>query len=359
MGLHYETLFEVETIHTYFGPHPSAEFEIEPTPACAVVLLDHGLLFRKTAYGFCVLYECTTDGTGAAIPRRPLSDGPRFSFSVRAKNAYLVSFSALPLSGPEKGIFSLTNLTGNLRDGTYLLAADTTTPYVTGNDLVELRSMSFQYGVGGDGRAHTIRVMEGTGHVASEATIGPSAHPVGYNVNLINRKTGQYTIEVDDTEELRFYADDFLFRQRPFAVIDIFLGPEAPPGFSPVNPDGRATKKRYTVMIGRRNLFWRYLVALKYRTGVGPETMSITHPDPAVSFARGETRQAPDGTTIVPFVSGSELPLQSQAIPGITLQKNGNGSGSFSVENLPNASYENVVPDPETGRVYSDVYVYI
>jgi hypothetical protein len=359
MRLQYDVLFDVELIHTYFTQTPSAEFEIEPTSRCIAALKDSGLLFKKMPYGFCVVYEYRTDESGHKMPVRSISEARCLSFVLKAKSPHLVSYSELPLNGPQPGIYAFHNLKGNLRNGKYLLTSDITTSYATGRDLIELCRSRVTQAVGGDGSGHHVVAKNGFANTVLYIMTKPTANPVACEIDLEGHGPGQYSLEVDSVEQCRIYSSNVLCALRPFGVIDIFLGSSVPTGFSPVNSDGTITKKRFTIQIARRQLYWRYLIALKYRSSINAEGLSLTHPDSTISFIRGVSYVMVDGTTIVPFVSNRMLPLHSKALTGITLTKSGNGSGSFTVENLPNPSFENVIPNTAEGRVYSDVYVYI
>jgi hypothetical protein len=359
MRLQYDMLFDVELINTYFGQSPSAEFEIEPTSACVAALKNNGLLFKKMPYGFCVVYEYRTDGVGHRTPVRSISENECFSFVLNAKSPYLASYSELPLNGPQPGIYGFHNLTGNLRDGKYLLTSDTSTSYVTGMDLIELCQSRITQAVGGDGSGHHVVAKNGFGNTVLYIMTQATENPVACEIDLEGHGPGQYSLEVDSVEQRRIYSSNALCALRPFGVVDIYFGSTVPAGFSPVNSDGTVTKKRFTIQISKRELYWRYLVALKYRSGLKAEDLSLTHPDSSISFIRGVSQVMADGTTLVPFVSDRMLPLQNKALTGITLTKAGNGSGSFTVENLPNPSFENVIPNTAEGRVYSDIYVYI
>jgi hypothetical protein len=358
MRLQYDTLFEVEITHNYFGAGGLNPFSIEPTPSCARGLRDGGLLFRETRTGFCVLYEYRASGPDR-IPARSLPEDLKLTFVVSSKSPHLSSYSLLPLGDPEKGIYVLNNLRGTVRNGKYLLTSDEANSFMTGGDRALLRPQRFSYALDNDGAKHVVVVMDAVGVVARRIAVDTAISPAECDVDLSRHQPGLYTLSVDGGECLEFYADSDLFARSPFAVIDLIFGRSVPPGFSPINDDGSVTRKRYTIAIDKRKTYWRYLVVLKYRFGLHPEDVAITYPDPAVVFVRGEVRTTAEGLTVVPFTSDRELPLQRKAVTGITLQKNGNGGAPFAVENLPNASFENLVPDVTTGRIYSDVYVYI
>jgi hypothetical protein len=359
MRLRYDIFFEVEFVHTYFSQTPSDIFDIVPTAPCREALRDSGLLCKKMPYGFCIVYEYRTDGSGHNFPARSIPSECRFTFTMKTKNLYVLSYSELPFDGPDPGIYAFNNLAGNFRDGKYLLTSDTSTSYVTQNDLVELCWQRVVQSVSGDGTDHDVVVKDGTGASVLYIATRSADHPVDYEINLRGHKPGLYSLEIDGVQKNRFYADDAIYDLRPFGIVDIYLGSAVQSGFSPVNNDGTVTKRRFTVQIDRRQLYWRYVVALKYRNTINTEDLIITHLDSTISFIRGPSREMADGTIMVPFVSSRMLPLQHKAQTGITLSKAGNGSGTLSVDNLPNPSFENVIPNTEDGRVYSDVYVYI
>jgi hypothetical protein len=110
--------------------------------------------------------------------------------------------------------------------------------------------------VGGDSTDHVVVVKDGTGASVLYITARSADHPVDYEINLRGRKPGLYTLEIDGVQKKKFYADDAIYDQRPFGIVDIYLGSVVQPGFSPVNNDGTVTKKRFRYFFVSRSTYF-------------------------------------------------------------------------------------------------------
>ena len=72
MKIDFQKAFAVEILHDYYQNGISADFLVAPTPDCQRQLQKHGMLFKKSASGFVVLYE-TTGSDEPPKPKRPLA----------------------------------------------------------------------------------------------------------------------------------------------------------------------------------------------------------------------------------------------------------------------------------------------
>ncbi|NOZ26268.1 MAG: hypothetical protein GXO94_09300 [Nitrospirae bacterium] len=356
MRSEFRTLFEVEILHNYYKSGVSGDFRTEPSTSCLGTLEDHALLFRRTAGGFAVMYE--TSGEGTTEPLKPLNGEIKLSFILTAENPFLLNYTDLPLQSPSAHIYHLHNMNDNQQDGDLLLTSGTSTAYVSTEDRLELRPRYFRYSADSAGPSSEVEIRDERGRLIHGETVRVMNGKLEFPVDLRRREPGRFSLGIDGTTALEFYASDELAGRGAFGVIEIFVNDDVPPSYRFTAQGGGVTGKRYSVKFDRRRTYWKYLVVLKYRKDAAPEDLSVSYPDPAVTFGREELQTLSDGTKAVPFVSNVPLPMQSEPVKGIQLKKDG-GNGIFEIENLPNPSVRLVRPGIPDDRVYSDIYVYV
>ena len=359
MNTRFEPLLDFELFHAFYGSEPCTDIDVVPTPACRESLKDQGMLCRKTKRGFTLLYEIEPGVQGTKRgPRRPLVGDEKFSFAFKSVNPYFLNYSELPLASPGQGIYYMHNFTGH-QNGRTLLSANTSGLFLSAMDFIELRPQFFLLELEAAPPECRIEIRNEFNKTVIQEKIRIETGRFEYRMDLRKMRPGYFLLWTDGVERLRFYADDRLYRDPPIGVIDLFSPPQAPVGSRLIEPDGSIGKRKFTVHIQRRHVYWKYWIILKYQTGFKAADMSITYPDESILFERGEATTLPESLKAVPFVSNRKIPLQKKPIKGIRFMvKKAGGGHSFMVENLPNASFESLLPDAR-GGLCSEVYIYI
>jgi hypothetical protein len=356
MKIDFQKAFAVEVLHDYYQNGISADFLISPTPDCQRQLLQQGMLFKQTASGFIVLYE--TDGDDPPRPKRPLDSPLTLSFVLWSQAPFLLHYSNLPLDKDPEQIFYLSNRNKVLNAGQLLLSAASASQFLSADDLLALRPQRFQVEVESAADSVLWEVLDVQGAQVGRERVATVAGRNSYLVDLGQQAPGLYSLQRDGSEHLQFYAADRLVSGFPFGLLEIAADASVSNDFSFVAADGSVQFRNYRLKLQARSTTWEYYVVAKYETEVTPNDLQISLDDPAVSFARQTAVILADGSTAVPFIAGTELPLRQLPLKGITLRKKkGPSTPRLVIDNLPNPSVAEIIPG--AGKVISRTYIYV
>jgi len=369
----FQNLFSVDIQHRYYRDGVSRDFEVVPTPRTGRLMENYGLLFRKKAGGFKLLYEADPTDPLYRKPRRSLEEELRFSFLLQWKNFRLLNHSDLPLDPPPGSVYYLNNLHHTIEGGKLLLSRSS---FLSSQDLLQSKPLMFQYRTALTGPGAHLQVMNEAGETVKRERVMAFEGRASLQVDLRAHGPGPYRLEVDGTEAARFYASDDLEGRKVFALVDILNSGHVPTAYRFTDPeqDHAVTSKAYIVEIDTRRTYWKYNVVLKYRLrNEAPEewppgwpgdwaVVVPGHPTVKIEPRPGEIKTLGDGNLAVPFVADTPLPLREEPLKGIGLKRvNGNGDGAVlrELDNLPNPSLDGVVADRKEKKVFSEVFVYI
>ncbi len=361
MNIKFARLFEVNISHTYYITKISPDFEIAPTFRCQEQLQNYKLLFRKTATGFIVLYEVNQDGN----PLIPIAENVKFSFVLKSKNPYLHNFTNLPLDSQPNDIFYLHNNRQNGDDGNDDLQL-TSKNVVSQRDRLELRPQFFQYGYESSNPTSSstvyLEILDEFMDTLLQKTVALVEGVLNYPVDLRGHEPGKFILKIDGSEMLIFYADDDLFGQNIFGVVDVYRNEQLEDAYEFVDTDNGVIPKLYTVKLRRRKTFWRYHIIPKYSTIDEPENITIERSNQSPAFNRQGERVNIDGLQAVVFKSENDLPHRENPIKNIKLNKIKGKRENTLIEDLPNPSIMTLPKPQDTNdeiKYYSDIFVYI
>jgi len=379
LQIRYEKLFEVEIYHNFYTNRISADFMIAPTAICRRLLRQYSLLFRTTVKGFAVFYEVAPAGGDDGLPLKPIAEEVRFSFILRARNPLLTNYSELPLDIPPGAIYYLTNLNDNVRDGQLLLNSDTTSEFLTGQDVLELRPQVFRHRFDSANTVERLEIRDQFSNPVIRQSVPIVEGKFSYPINLRPVGAGLYTLMIEDGDTARFYASDELTGQNVFGIIDLFRSAHVPQNyqFTDASHDHAVSRKSYAIKIDNRKTIWKYFLVLKYHPFKDKppsewpkkwqKKLKIIYPsEPPIELTPQieNVRTMADGNPAIPFESPTALPLQEAPIKGIHLQPNGDGNGNGSdflrrIDNLPTPAIASVLPNVTDNKIYSEIFIYI
>lgn len=358
MKIDFQPAFAVDIKHDYYPDGISADFILAPTPDCQQQLRRYGLLFRETTGGFVVLYE-TTGGDGPVEPKRRIVAPLVLSFVLWAKSSYLLNYSNLPLTKTPEQFFYLSNRQKTLNNGQLLLSADPIGEFISAADLLALRPQRFQVDAVTDRDSLVWELFDEQGGSVARQRVTTVEGVCSYLVKLDNRQPGRYLLQRDGIDQLQFYAADRLLSGYPFGLLEIAVDPTVNDAFSFVAAGGDVQFRRYLVKLQARKTIWEYFVVAKYETELQPTDLALTLDDPQVNFTRQPAVTLADGSSAIPFVAATPLPLHLLPLKGIALsKKKGVSTPKLDIDNLPNPGVTEVIP-ALAGKVISRVYIYI
>jgi hypothetical protein len=380
MSLIYRPLFNIQFFHEFYKnndgdySHLDEDIQVVPTVQCQKEMINQGLLFRTTPGGYTVLYRAYKEDN-VEKPLIPLTESRKFSFQLFSRSPYIIHYSSLPLEGKKPGIYYLSNLEDNIQgnNGTneLLLTKDTSDPYLSSQDEINLRPSQFIYEFKKASDSATISLEDRQSNIVYNENLaklddGTTALDKNFRINLDLRsqKTGLFTLKIDDVETETFYLDKSLLTKKPFGLIDIFYHADVPADYQFADTLGNVSSKTYTVRLNYRKTIWKYLVGLKYRDDIDPADLEIVSDVFPATFTQQTSYKLADNTIVIPFDSGTTtIPLTKEPIKGIKLKRtiagHGSGSGNSSTEEtpLPNPEIANI--KTANGKIYSEVYIYV
>ncbi|MBI1938371.1 MAG: hypothetical protein HYS25_09600 [Ignavibacteriales bacterium] len=358
MELTFVKLCEVTFSHNYYKDEEIKDVVVQPTSECSRVLYNQNIFFRKTKKGFILL--CRADAAAATEPFIPLDKKIKLTFHIYFGNPHFLNFTDLPVDLQSDEIFYLSNLNNNVNGTELLLSSDTSSGYVSSNDKISLRPQKFTYSGSSSNSSVDVVIKNVDDNIIHSESADVLNGKYQTWIDLTSYPPSRYKLNIDGTEALDFYADSLLAGKKVFGLMEIFINEGEANSYSLVDSNKNISAKKYLVKFNRRKTVWKYYVVTKNRTSITSADLEINHPDSTIVFSASAGQELSDGSTAIPFVSNKEIDLAEEAVTGIELKTiNGSGSNSITIENLPNPSIKNSVPDTSANKVYSEIFVYI
>ena len=342
----YEKIFSIKVLHGFYQSKLSPDLSFGPTKRTSVILGNYGLKFYGGVHGFDLLGE--TNGEG--ILKRPLPSSMVLTFIAELKNPYFINFSSLPMNAGSK-IFRFSNGSLNQRE----------IPGIEGQKLLLHEGGSVDNGslisTCGDDYSFflTATATRKIGEIVDDLTDTPVLKEEGtvaaggneFSFTLGGLPEGIYRLEVENNEQDRFYYLPGFIGSKAFAVIDVMV--DTPGANKFVNSAGRISYTEYCIAFAARKAFWRYIVTNRNE---------LPMPDPVIEQNSIPLVFQTDSATS--FTSSEALELSERPVKNIRLLGDSGDPESVLIENLPNAGFEMIRPDPDDpSKVYSDIHIYI
>ena len=374
----YKKLFQVKAWHGYYREGVCPDLIFQPSEATEQELRNCRMTFKAAPEGFVVFYH---EQQTPPILRVPAFRPAKLTFFIRHRNPRFLHFSDLPFPGeaeaglpfyPEERGYWLSNQAAQAGpDGSLLLhagpqlGAESERPYL----VPERFTFPFPEGIAYD----QISLTDAWGKPASLPALpvpvgGPDPNPAPQTSHFLNLGTltpGRYQLARKGASAFPFYV--LPAQEVPaFGVIDIYLGDQVPKG-GLLNKQGEITPQDYSLRIGPRATYWRYLL-INQRPGevslsdpeISPMQLRDKGNGTKVRFRGPETITLRNGREALQMVSEKPIPLQeiAQHIFELTLKMN--GKRIRSPIKLPVPSTNLILPDgKDPGQFFSDMYVYL
>ena len=365
MDINFNTLFDVDIFHEYYKDGLSKDFDITPSDECKELMKDYRLIFRTTSTGFKVSFSADENDD----PVIPIDYQIKLVFLLSVKNSYLLNYSDLPIDKIKNTVYYFSNYNLELPNQSILHKES---DYVSSGDRLDLKSETFSVQVASEENEVDLSILDIDESALISKSFRTNENIADIQIDLYPFSPGKFKLLIDGNEETEFYADSKIMGKVVFGVIEIFF-----------DPDGEIPQA-YKINFPRRKTYWKYNVILKHKTTLTAEEISIDIPktetdkygytfeddliknqdvEPKILFDRLPEIESSSSPTCIPFVFSKELPLSEETIKGIRLVKiNGNGESDYGnpmFENLSNPSVTSIKPEKETGKVYSEINIYI
>jgi len=384
MAITYIPLFSINLSHAYYSDGICRDLIVKPTPACADVMKRLGLLFRQIKTGFSVFCRVGDDKQELY---QAFDVRKKLSFYLYSRNPYLVNISALPWDMEGGKILYFHNVQtddGSSDENPKLFVA---AEHAGKQDLIESRAQqfSFEYRLATDADATSvlveifdaIKLLSDAASVPVQSmliSIPAGEQELSVPVDLTAQPEGAFVIKVDGQEQMRFYADKGLFREKAFAIIDLFASVDAVERYRFTDVTGALLTEKtavFDVEFKQRKMKWRYHIVMKHQN-IALDDLNIALGSDATIFDKQSGEPITDvmsDTTypVTSFLSRSALDFKEQPEKGMRLSK----GSEILIQNLPGPMISsplkaetdhagNYILDSENNQLlYSETFVYI
>ncbi len=338
--------FSIKITHDFYSDGVCPDFTFIPSVSCSILMKRYRMFMREIKNGIEVYY--TADSSGNALIS--MSE-EKFHFYLHLKNPLLYNFTNIPGDKIYANIFYLSNRQNSNVDSSVLHVSEDS---LCAEDMLELKSQRFSFEDDTSSRnlkfiltdSSDVEINQKKAIVEENDNPSPEDDDLYhfiYNVDLENQKAGKFKISLNGNDYKEIYADNFAVRNRYFGVIEIFRK--------------NFTSKSYEIKLTKRTSYWKYIIIPRYQTDLILNKLLI---DSTTTFNDVIEDTLSDGTGVAIFKSENEIGFSDKSLSSIKLRLEGQeNSVSTLIENLPNASPENLKFDLDTNKAYTEVFVYL
>lgn len=352
MEVIYQSLLSFEFQHEYFR-HLSATFTYAPQGETSALMRRSGLLFKKTANGFTVLYQAIKGQGDQLIPLRSLPEKFAFRFWITAIMPHAGIVSNLPLMRSGSRILYFDNV-HDRKDGItlYLNANAPADPFAGENDIVTMG-----FGTWRNEQATSapvpVRVQDVFGNVIHVLVSQPVEGKVRSQLDLATMGKGFIRLTPGTGEPESFYVPESLPPPKVFAAVDLYAGGGVPPAYAFTDGNGEPLPKTFTCRVENRKSIWRYMVVPRFNTSLTAALLTIEHGDAEHTFLPANDITTLSGEAAFLIESDGLVPHREEPVKGLMLKR----GGTNLIAELPNPGPEQIRAEKED--FYSEVYVYV
>ena len=361
---HYEILFSVNFKHDYYKTGYSPDFTVVPSRVCRNMLNKNRMLFKETHQGFVVLGDVEKAGTDYVL-KRGIADDLKLTFLMKLKNPYFTNYTDIPFSKDESMVYYFNNLEDHESDGELRLADKNEIPKSASNaTLIKKKPKYYSHLFNGSGPEKTaVLTFIDEGFYISQ-TASEDAGKYHFNFDLSSYDPGRCELSVDGSGDRFYFAGDS-YGEDVFGIIEVFNKPSVPAGYRLVNGSGVIQSREYIIPFTNRRTIWRYYVYDKFSNTLNNPLLSMNGYDFGLeSFTNSNY---PEEYGLYKFTSGVQgspdteaaIPLTEKKIKNIKLTGEINGMSKDIIPNMPNPDVRIVKPEIATGKIYSDMIIYV
>ncbi len=350
---HFSKLCQITLQHQYFLDTSVPVVEFCPTPdtlqrmkrlQCGFKVADNQLLL------YCQS-QVTASGQFKAQSRL-LQSIQQLSFSLYNRYSQLTEVSDFPLDKNTKAIVNFRNdsIASEISHNLLIPATPEQWQQQENWPLVHNHRFfwPFQNRAQKRGKNWSLQLV-GTDQVFSDGVI--TIQNEGLSIDLTNAPSGLYLLYWVQKEQDRFYVDNTLSWQQPFAILTLQTGSGISPEGQLVEPEtGLITSKDFQLFIPPRKTTWRYKITARNQDSCTLGELSIQSPNSEYEFVDN----TPASTKGWQFISTQPLALSTQGQKHLVLDSSKQG---IMIDNLPSPVPEQLVVEQD--HAYSDIYIYL
>lgn len=348
----WERVFTVSYLHNYYLNRICKDFDVLPTEMAKEDLRRFKLVFKPLANGFGVIGDSDKSFQLMRDPRYGLV---KLSFLLYSKNNKFINYSDLPFLGNDY-IYSFNNLNKNINTEGEKLAHAKIFVGAQEADKVQLVPRGFEYSFGKETKHEDIEIIDVFGNKIPILPVTNSPAEKHF-IDLRHLAPARFSLKFKNskTNLLEFYTKDSSF-EKCFGIIDIYIQHKNIPKEYAILTDKGIQFQDYHIQFDTRQTYWRYFIIPN--KNVEYTSYQITHKDGKIQFEDPQTVELSTGAEATVIVTKSPIPLKDKPNEIFELQmKKAKGTGSAMT--LPCAKTDSIKPDKTTGKIYSDIFIYL
>jgi hypothetical protein len=383
----YVRLMQVSIQHTYYNQSNDEcpDFTITPTQASIALMRSLGLLFKREATGFSILYDQSQkENLLQYLKRQAIRQNEvwtRLSFVLSLNDPYFVNFTDIPFNlDPSQQNFYFTNQQAHTARGSgIILNRD---DYVTGQELLDVSPIQYPVTVSTDVNKVLVQDISGEVVMCQPRCPPPPTQNVPRLMNCDDQVTGQAddvrcretiyldfsSLPEDKYKIVQIFYDEEIVSERevlyttstplPFCFIDLLF--TDPTGNNstlyPVrdlSSKGEVKSVQYQLKFQTRSIFWAYFIVPQPQRGTF-ENLRIESVEPSaarkINFAGPCCVYLANGAKAYRFISERVIPLLQKPEYGFQLLGRTNlmQHDGVIVDRLPVASRQQLLQDEAT-----------
>lgn len=349
MNLNWKKLFDLSTVHQ-FGELKGSFFHIIPALETRTLMRNNSLLHRESKDGLTVLYSSFSESDEIV---KPLTEKLKLRYFLNLNYLEFYNITDLPFDASKIVLFS-NKQAGKDGDELPLHSESPAEEWVTEADSYEFASQTLRIEEE-SGTAVLYELLDENDKIIFSETKNPVEDTIFFEYDFSHRPAGLYKLRKDGVVSKTFYADNFLIKNKTFAVIEIHIGEGVPADYAIVDSVGTVTARSYKLKFKSRSTTWRYFVVTRNIELEDDDTL-VVEGNSEITFSTGVSKTLPDGSAAFVFESASEFPLSKESQKNIALKKE-DGVSKTLINQLPTPGASNMMIEEE--KVYSDIFVYI
>lgn len=296
------------------------------------------MVFLQTDAGFDIFYDTELYNSNQSA----LFSGQKMSFFISTADSFFYNYTTVPYDSGS--ILCFTNAGCKPAKKTSDSISLSTSPYAGSADQYQLLPSSF-----------SIQIPPGSSPSSVSATT------VFGNILLPSLQTkteNQYSqmngivIQNINGKKITAYASSWAVKNRPVAVVEIFMNEKELPDSCKIMSVSKTTPKNFIVQFDSRLTKWRYFIVNK--TDKKVDNLFIDTRNNKIMFVSTGERIILNSTA---FVLESKSPIKMQQYPGEDFNLEIRNSGGSILKNIPLPSAETLSTENKTD--YIDTYIYI
>jgi hypothetical protein len=342
----YKNLFSIQCLHGYYSRGKSADLRFEPTAECMNLIKNYGLAFRPNPTGFRLAYQ-SEEGVKHLLEmiREPLT----FSFVLRNINPYFINITEIPFSDSET-VFYFNNRDLKVKNDEKALNQ---AEIVTEADQVRMVSPGFSF---------PLEAFPLKGKADVEDITGQTVHSFAYEnppgdllqVDMRKEPFGLYQLKLNKKPALRFYTSN-LPAIKCFGIMEIQFG-DLPSKAGQLRLNGKLQEQEFVIRFGPRATTWKYFVVSRENAF---DQYEVVNGSKKGLFSKAKPVTLATGDAAILLQSEKPISFQEFSREKYKLKLTRKGDPAEMSLDLPSPDTSVIKPDPGTGAIYSEMYIYV